>query len=177
VLPSREKEQEMKNIVRIIGVSLAAMAGILLVSGVAWAQASKEMVSGRVINFRVIDNGKMWLDDDEVRHFRNRKTRLQMIDDIWGVMHRFAALNINRLTREADGHGSFTFVGSVGENQDLVRATGRFTFLCTGTPSLCEEHQNWHLDDGRKVNLTERFPLDSNDFDVYEGTVLDPPGH
>ena len=167
----------MRDIVRIIGVGLASMAGLLLVSGVAWAQASKEMVSGRVINFRVIDNGKMWLDDDEVRHFRNRKTRYMMIDDIEGVMLRFAALNINRLTRELDGHGSFTFVGMVGENPDLVGATGRFATLCTGTPSLCEEHQIWHLDDGRKINLTERFPLDSNDFDVYEGTVLDPPGH
>jgi hypothetical protein len=31
----------MRNIVRIIGVSLAAMAGSLMVAGVAWAQAEE----------------------------------------------------------------------------------------------------------------------------------------
>ncbi len=37
----------MRNIVRIIGVGLAAMTGILLVSGVAWAQAEETPIAGR----------------------------------------------------------------------------------------------------------------------------------
>ncbi len=49
--PSREEEKEMRNKFRIIGVSLAAMAGLLLVSGVAWANPNKEPVSGELESF------------------------------------------------------------------------------------------------------------------------------
>ena len=39
----------MRNKFRIIGVSLAAMAGLLLVSGVAWANPNKEPLSGCLV--------------------------------------------------------------------------------------------------------------------------------
>ena len=40
--PSREKEQEMKGKVRVIGASLASLAGLLLASGTGWwAQATQ----------------------------------------------------------------------------------------------------------------------------------------
>jgi len=159
---------------RIIGVSLASMAGLLLVSGVAWAQASKTPLAGTVPFFVVIDAGDIWLDDDGVRHFRDRRTRVRFEGDITGPMFRIASLNVNTLTREADGHGSFTFTGVVlGE---LFSATGRFAFSCSGQPSICEEDTVWHLEDGRKINLIERYPLDTSEYDYYEGTLLDPPG-
>jgi hypothetical protein len=178
VLPSREKEQEMTDKIRIIGVGLAAMAGILLVSGVAWAQASQEPVSGEVGNFVVIEPGELWVDEDGVRHRRNRRTSEEYFGDIRGQQFKITRLNINLETGELDAHGSFTFEGFVGfVGEDRVKAKGRFTVLCTGgDPSFCEEAEIWHLEDGRKINLLETYILFSADPSVYEGTILDPPG-
>jgi hypothetical protein len=167
----------MRNTVRIIGVSLALLAGLLLVSGVAGAQANKTTLSGIATIFRVTDPGKVWLDEDGIRHFRNRRTRLRLTVDLAGLMFRIASLNINTVTREADFHGSFTFTGFLLGEEDRIRATGRFSALCSGEPSMCEEHQIWSLEDGRRIKLTETFPLDVAGPDVYEGTLLDPPGH
>ena len=68
----------MRNKFRIIGVSLAAMAGLLLVSGVAWANPNKEPVSGWEVVHRVTEDGKFWIDDDGVRHTRNEWARVAM---------------------------------------------------------------------------------------------------
>ena len=76
---------------------------------------------------------------------------------------------------ELDYHGSFTFVGFVGG--DRVTATGRFMGQCSDCwePNNCEEIEIWHLDDGRKINLTEVWSCPSPT-SVYEGILLDPPG-
>jgi hypothetical protein len=174
--PSREKEKEMRIKFRIIGVSLASMAGLLLVSGVAWANPNQTPVSGIGAAFVITaPPEKNWLDDDGVRHIRNRRARLRLAGNIRGQMFRIASFNVDTVTREADFHGSFSFAGAV--LGDRVSATGRFTALCSGEPSMCEEHQIWRLEDGRRINLTETFPLDIDGPDVYEGTLLDPPGH
>jgi hypothetical protein len=166
----------MRNKIRIIGVSLASMAGILLVSGVAWAQATETPVSGGVGGFVVTDPGELWVDEDGVRHRRNRRTRERYFGDIRGQQFKITRLNINLETGEFDSHGSFTFVGFVGE--DRVKAKGRFMVLCTGgDPSFCEETEIWHLEDGRKINLLETYILFNADPGVYEGILLDPPGH
>jgi hypothetical protein len=166
----------MRNIFRIIGVSLASMAGIALVSGTAWAQATETPVSGEVDSFVVTDPGELWVDDDGVRHRRNRRTRERYHGDISGQQFKITRLNINRETGELDAHGSFTFVGFVGE--DRVKAKGRFTVLCTGgDPSFCEETEIWHLEDGRKISLLETYILFNADPGPYEGILLDPPGH
>jgi hypothetical protein len=174
---SREKEKEMRNIFRIIGVSLASMAGILLVSGVAWAQASHEPVSGFTDNNVITDRGEIWDDEEGIRHIRNRRARTRFHGDIVGQVFRILDLNLQYspiLTGELDGHGSFSFVGFVLGDQ--VTATGRFSILCGGEPSICEEHSIWHLDDGRKINLTEWWLFFNSAIGEYEGVLLDPPG-
>jgi hypothetical protein len=155
------------------------MAGLLLISDAAWAQATHEPVSGEVGNSVVNDPGELWVDEDGVRHRRNRRTREQYTgdteDDIWGQQFKIVRLNFNPETRELDAHGSFTFVGFVGE--DRVKAKGRLTVLCTGGDlSFCEETEIWHLEDGRKISLVESYFLGVGP-GVYEGILLDPPGH
>jgi len=167
----------MKNKIRIIGVSLVLLAGLLLVSGVAWAQANKTTLSGIATVYRVTDPGKIWLDEDGVRHWRNQRARQRLTVDLDGLMYRIDNLNINTVTREADFHGSFTFVGFLLGEEDRIRATGRYSGLCSGEPSMCEEHQIWSLEDGRRIKLTDTFPLDVAGDETYEGTLLDPPGH
>jgi len=165
----------MRNTILTIAVRLASMAGLLLVSGVVWAQATETPVSGEVVNFVVTDRGESWTDDDGVLHFRNRRERERYLGDIMGQQFKIIRLNVNPETRELDGHGSFTFVGFV--RGDRVEAKGRFMVLCTGDPSFCEESEIWHLEDGRKISLLETYFLDFPDPDVYEGVLLDPPGH
>ena len=90
----------MKNIIRIIGVGLASVAGILLVSGVAWAQATKEPVSGQVVRWRVIgpDPGKIWIDDDGVQHRRNSWVRVRYEGDIEGFIVGILSTNYDPST-------------------------------------------------------------------------------
>ena len=165
----------MRNTVRIIGVSLASMAGILLVSGTAWAQATETPVSGEVDNYVVTDPGELWVDEDGIRHRRDRRSREQYLGDISGQQFKIFRLNFNQETGELDSHGSFTFVGFVGE--DRVKAKGRFMLLCTGgDPSFCEATEIWHLEDGRKISLLRTYILFAGGPVVYEGILLDPPG-
>ena len=166
----------MRNKFRIIGVSLAAMAGLLLVSGVAWANPNKELVSGQVVSFRVTEPGKFWIDDDGVRHRRNQLVRARIEGDIDG--HFFAVENTNwdPSTGDGDNHGSFVFIGYVGEGLDLVTATGRHAGVASGLPTTWEVDLVWHLDDGRLIKTTEVAPPEGLPWD-YVGEILDPPGH
>jgi hypothetical protein len=159
---------------------LASMAGILLVSGVASAQANKMPVSGEVDNFVIMDPGEIWEDEEGVLHIRNERRRERYTGDIRGQQFKIESANIyiDPVTGEleVDYHASFAFVGYVGP--DLVTATGRVMGQCSGKigePNNCEEIEIWHLDDGRKINLTEVYSW-SGGPSVYEGILLDPPG-
>ncbi len=62
----------MNNIVRMLGVSLASMVGILLISGVAWAQATETPIAGRWISCQNLEEPeKLWVDEDGIEHGRN----------------------------------------------------------------------------------------------------------
>jgi hypothetical protein len=173
----------MKNIVRIIGVGMAALAGILLISGVAWAQANQTPVSGTVGNFVITDPGKEWVDEEGVYHWRNAEESERYFGDIRGRQLKITSGNGDQfpdpVTGEffAEWHGYFTFVGNVGaQGTEQVTATGRIVAQCTGRS--CEETDIWHLEDGRKILLTEVWSVGSAPPPccVYEGTILDPPG-
>jgi hypothetical protein len=175
----------MRNTVRIIGASLASMVGILLVSDVAWAQANQTPVSGTVGNFVITDPGKEWVDEEGVYHWRNGRERERYYGDIRGLQFKITSGNgdqfIDPDTGEffADWHGSFTFVGGVvgAQGTERVTATGRIVAQCTGRS--CEETDIWHLEDGRKIHLTEVWSVGGGPRPccVYEGILRDPPGH
>ncbi len=164
----------MRNKFRIIGVSLAAMAGLLLVSGVAWANPNKEPVSGEVVSWRVTDPGKIWVDDDGVWHRRNQWARVRYEGDIEGRMVAILSSNTDPSTGDGDLHGSFVFNGYVGK--DWVWATGRQAGVGSGLPTTWEVDLVWHLDDGRLIKSTEVSRPEGLPWD-YVGEILDPPGH
>ena len=145
----------MRNKFRIIGVSLAAMAGLLLVSGVAWANPNKEPVSGQVVRWISTDPGERWIDDDGVLHIRNEWVRAGWEGDIEGLLIVINNTNWDPSTGDGDLHGSFIFIGYVGEGLDLVRATGRFAGVGSGLPTTWEVDSVWHLDDGRLIKTTQ----------------------
>ena len=164
----------MRNKFRIIGVSLAAMAGLLLVSGVAWANPNKEPVSGEVVRFRVTEPGEFWIDDDGVRHWRNQWIRKLYRDDIDGVFFGVFGANWDPSIGDGDLHGAFYFNGYVGE--DWVSATGRFSGVGSGPPTTWVVDFVWHLDDGRLIKMTEVQPGNLDPPWDYVGEILDPPG-
>jgi len=173
--PSREKEKEMRKKFRIIGVSLASMAGLLLVSGVAWANPNKEPVWGEVVAFSAGESGKFWIDDDGVRHHRNRLVTIRIEGGIEGRLLVVENTNWDPSTGDGDNHGSFVFIGYVGEGLDLVTATGRHAGVASGLPTTWEVDLVWHLDDGRLIKTTEVAPPEGLPWD-YVGEILDPPG-
>jgi len=164
----------MRNKFRVIGVSLAAMAGLVLVSGVAWANPNKEPVSGWVASFRTTEPGEFWIDDDGVRHRRNAWVRKQYRGDIDGVWFGVYGANWDPSIGDGDLHGAFYFNGYVGE--DWVSATGRFSGVSSPGSAAWELDFVWHTDDGRLIKMTEVQPGGLNPPWDYVGEILDPPG-
>jgi hypothetical protein len=171
--PSREKEKEMRNKFRIIGVSLAAMAGLLLVSGVAWANPNKEPVAGWEVVHRVIEDGKFWIDDDGIRHTRDQWVRSRWAGDIQGMSIGVLRSNYDPSTGDGDLTASLAFTGFVRE--EWVSATGRAAGVRSGSTSTWEVDWVWHLDDGRLIKMTE--VASGAPPWAYVGEILDPPGH
>jgi len=160
---------------RIIGLGLALTAGLLLVSGIAWAQASKTPVSGEIISVTQIDPGESWLDGDGVLHGRNQTNSALFRGDIDG--HRVVVVDYSSdpLTGETQVRGFFSFAGLVLE--DLVTATGRVRAKCNEIEGRnhCVGDSVWHLSDGGLLKMTTswiagEFPRD------YVGIIHDNPG-
>ncbi len=163
----------MRNTVRRIGAGLALMAGLLLVSGVAWANPNKEPVAGWETMHRVIEDGKFWIDDDGVRHRRDQWVRSRWAGDIRGRSIAVLRSNYDPSTGDGDLDGSLAFTGYVGE--DWVSATGRAAGVRSGLPGAWEVDWVWHLDDGRLIKTTEVIPPGELPW-AYVGEILDPPG-
>jgi len=166
----------MRNKFRIIGVSLAAMAGLLLVSGVAWANPNKTPVWGQVVRWTTEEPGESWIDDDGVVHVRNRLVTVRLRGDIDGWLLIVENLNRDPSTGDGDNHGSFVFIGYVGEGLDWVRATGRHAGVASGLPTTWEVDLVGHVDDGRLFKMTQVAPPGGPPW-KYVGEILDPPGH
>jgi hypothetical protein len=162
----------MKKRTLTIAAGLALMAGLLLVSGGAWANPNKEPVSGWEVTHRVIEDGKFWIDDDGVWHRRNQWVRSRWAGDIRGRSIAVLRSNYDPSTGDGDLTASLAFTGYVGE--DLVSATGRAAGVRSGSTSTWEVDWVWHLDDGRLIKMTE--VASGAPPWAYVGEILDPPG-
>jgi hypothetical protein len=165
----------MRNTVQIIGVSLASIAGILLVTGVASAQAGKTPVSGYLLSGQLTDPGEYWWDEEGIFQERNVKRRLRYSGDIDGL--RFAVLNakVDPVTGEQVINGFFSFVGEV--LGDLITATGRIKTRCSPIEGvlICESDVVWHLSDGGVMKTSRIWEPPSFPHE-YVGVINDNPG-
>jgi hypothetical protein len=172
-------KRKMRNIIRIIGVSLAAMAGILLVSGVAWAQALKTEIEGELGDCYFIgEPDKDWMDEDGVRHIRGQKGRCDHVgEDVFGRGNRGEFWVEDRDVDGAAGtqfrHGTSTFGGRI--LGDRVQTTGHYTIEGTQSDvwTFTVEHV-WHLEDGRLLKISATWI--AGDPITFTGILLDPPG-
>jgi len=113
-LPLKEKEREMRNTVRIIGMSLASMAGILLVPGIASAQALKTPIEGSWAN--CFDRGepdREWVDEDGIIHVRGQRYRCRHDGDIVGRENGVFDFDSDPDAGTRFEHGTSSFGGQI----------------------------------------------------------------
>jgi hypothetical protein len=173
----------MRNKIRMIGVSLASMAGILLVSGVASAQALKTPIEGRWGDCRNLgEPEREWVDEDGITHIRGQKGRCDWFGDLQGRFPSGGERFVSNIDWDfADGpyfdHETTSFSGRfLGK---AIEATGHYTFECIGPFQMqtCILEAVWHLEDGRLVKTTTNWVEGDGDTTMpYTGFVLDPPG-
>ncbi len=173
----------MRNIIRIIGASLASMAGILLVSGVAPAQALKTPIEGHSENCRYLrEPDREWVDEDGISHVRGQRGRCNYFGDVQGHFpsggERFVANWDDDIAGETwFEHGTNSFTGRIlGE---VAEAAGHYTLDCIGPFRMqtCILELVWHLEDGRLLKATANWVEGDGDPTFpYTGFVLDPPG-
>ncbi len=172
----------MRNIVRIIGMSLASMAGILLVAGIASAQALKTPIEGHWESCRYLGQPeRQWVDEDGIHHVRGWRGVCNHVGDVMGSFprgERFVANWDDDIAGETwFEHGTTSFTGRIlGE---FVSAAGHYTLDCTGPFQMqtCILELVWHLEDGRLLKTTTNWVEGDGDPTFpYTGFLLDPPG-
>ena len=174
----------MRNKIRIIGVSLASMAALLLVSGVAWAQALKTEIEGFTENcFYLGEPERYWVDEDGIRHVRGQRWECDWVGDVHGRLPRRGASGVANWDYDIAGetrfeHGTTSFYGKI-LLPGLVSATGNYTYECTGPSGMqtCNLECVWHVEDGRLLMATQNWVQGDGDPTMpYTGFLLDPPG-
>ena len=165
----------MKNKIRIIGVSLASMAGLLLVSGVAWAQAEETPITVRLMECeRLEEPERYWVDEDGIEHARDILTSCWTGRDMVGELITWHSWDFDRAAGHVFQRGYYSFTGSIlGEPATGV---GRFTKEINRIEDVWIETREdvMHLAGGGLVLLSGTW--ESGDRIVFRGTVLDTPG-
>ena len=165
----------MKNIVRIIGVGLASTAGILLVSGVAWAQAEETPITWRNTGYQLLEEAeRFWVDEDGIEHGRNEMGRNPRRGGMFGVEVGFASWDWNRGVDYFE-RGYFAYTGKV-LGGEVTTGVGHYTLECHMIEGVwtCTSDDLVHLDDGRLVKTSADW--EAGESISYSGIVLDPPG-
>jgi hypothetical protein len=165
----------MKNVVRIIGVGLASMAGILLISGVAWAQATETPIQGRWFSCgSLAEPEREWVDEDGIEHGRDGLYSCRHQGSLMGLEKGWASWDINRGVWVSE-HGYYTFTGRV-LGGDFTTGVARYTLECSTIEGVgtCIEDHVIHLDGGSLAKFSGTW--NPGGARTYTGTLLDPPG-
>jgi hypothetical protein len=166
----------MRNTVRIIGVGLASMAGILLVSGVAWAQAEETSITWRNSGYQLLEEAeRFWVDEDGIEHGRDEMYRNPRRRDMFGNETGWTNWDQDRATGDYFEHGYFAFTGRVLGGEP-TRGAGRYTIECHRIEgvSTCTGDDLVHLDGGGLVKTSAAW--EGGEAVIWSGVFLDPPG-
>jgi hypothetical protein len=166
----------MKNIVRIIGVSLASIVGFLLVSGVAWAQATETPITIRILGcYRVEDPVREWVDEDGIKHARDELYSCNRRRDMVGREIGWASWDTDGAANHYSERGYYTFTGTVLGGEPTT-GVGRYTVegeRINGVWNYTTEDV-MHLDGGGLVKLSGAWK--AGDRLIFSGTLLETPG-
>jgi hypothetical protein len=157
---------------KTIGAGLASMAGLLLVSGGAWAQTTKTPIAGQLFSAVRIEEGEFWVDEEGINHNRGRVTLFELVGDMAGFRTLVSSGNFDPLTGDGDAHGATTFVGTV-LGGDPVECTGRQDRESIDFVVHIERVE--HCSDGSHIKTTSDFVVGDSFPRDYVGVVLHPP--
>jgi hypothetical protein len=159
----------------MIGVSLAAMAGILLVSGVAWAQAEEKPISFWLVNCAdLAAPEREWVDEDGVRHRRDVRYSCERRGNIRGTEVGWYSADVDLPGDHRFLRAYYSFSGRIlGESTSGV---GRLTEECNRIEGVwnCTGEDVMHLHGGGLVKVTSAWK--GGEDTPWTGFLLDPPG-
>ena len=166
----------MRNKFRIIGVSLAAMAGLLLVSGVAWAQAEETPITVRINDREFTDEPetRRWVDEDGIEHVRDQLVYASFRRDMVGTITGWRSWDLDPAAGHWFEHGYYAFSGRVLD--ELTTGVGRFTWEGNRIEGVWTYTGDFlmHLDGGGLVKMSAT--VQQGQRIILRGILLDPPG-
>jgi hypothetical protein len=165
----------MTDKIRIIGAGLAAIAGILLVSGVAWAQAEETPITYWLRNcVDLAEPEREWVDEDGVRHRRDVRYSCGRRGNIRGTEIGWYSADVDLPGDHRFLRLYYSFTGTVlGEPATgVARATEECNriegvWICTGDDVM-------HLHGGGLVKTSSAW--EGSEDAPWVGFLLDPPG-
>jgi len=162
----------MRNIVRIIGATLASMAGILLVSGVAWAQAQKTPITWWNTGYQLLEEAeRFWVDEDGIEHGRDEMYRNPRNGDLIGSEVGWLSWDLDRATGDYFERGHFSYTGRLFRLP--TSGFGHYTIECHTIEGVqsCTSDDLVRLDGSGLVKTT----WEGGQTDIYSGFLLDSP--
>ena len=168
----------MSNTIRSIGVSLVSLVGLLMIGGVAWAQATETPITVRFVNSsceQLEEPERDWVDEDGVRHYRNELGSCNLRWDLVGSEVDWDNANVDQVNGYIEQWGYGIFTGRVlggEETRGLVRYTLEGNRI-DGVWHFTSD-EIIHLEGGSLIKMSAEWQDGERIF--YEGVLLDPPG-
>ena len=155
------------------------LAAVLLITGIAWAKATKPPVTGTTL---VTPRGialMEWIDEDGIWHIRGEVADYEFFGDLEGVGVGVVNINLDFSTGNGDESGYSTSELTWGELSGTFE--GRFSVTYTGWVGI--GHGVYHgTGDFAEMKLMEDFTINLADPEAppyvvdFEGFILDPHG-
>jgi hypothetical protein len=153
------------------------LAGVMLITAIVWAKATKTPIAGRI---QVIPGGpedaeRYWVDDEGIVHYRGLPASLFTLDGpLEGTGTAVVNVNYDPVTGNGDESGTITFELTWGE----LSGTFEGRFSATYTNWVSNSSAVYHgTGDFEGMKMMADATMSLLDFvSAYEGIILDPHG-
>jgi hypothetical protein len=166
----------MRNTIQLLGASLVSLVGILLVSGVAWAQAVETPITVSFFRCGTLEEPERdWVDEDGIRHLRN-----ELFSCMRGINMRGKDIGWSNSDRDPTAgyyfeHGYYSFTGRVLSGEQTT-GVGRYTVEGNRIEGVWNYTSDdvMHLEGGGLVKLSGAWK--AGESVIYSGVLLETPG-
>ncbi len=155
----------------LVGVTLTA--AVLLVTAIAWAQATEVPVSGGQTTDGIIDPGTSWVDDEGITHVRGVILEVSFSGDIEGSAIQGLKYNIDPFGN-GDLHGTAVFVGTIFGDEAML--DGRFAGDISGGVFSADSVGHGTIGGAQAQSRLTTTGVLGSGVATYDGTILFPQG-
>ncbi len=156
----------------LAGMTLTA--AVLMVTAIAWAQATEVEVCGGQMTVGVIDPGKSWVDDEGITHVRGVILEVAFSGDLEGFVIQHLNYNIDPFG-DGDLYGSAEFEGTL-EGVGAGELAGRFAGDITGGVFSADSVGHGTLADNQAHSRVTTTGVLGSGVATYTGRILFPQG-